>query len=84
MHEISAENLLLQSDLADYQAELCELRMETKELRSRCYQLAEDNHQGHAEIRDLRRYIDLLKLNKEGGTLFYLPLHLFHMGGRGV
>ena len=69
MQEISAENLLLQSDLADYQAELSELRLETKQLRSRCHQLAENNHQNQAEIRDLRRYIELLKANKGGGGI---------------
>uniref|UniRef100_H2XR41 Uncharacterized protein n=3 Tax=Ciona intestinalis TaxID=7719 RepID=H2XR41_CIOIN len=68
MHEISAENLLLQSDVADYQAELTELRTEAKELRNKCYELSEENRQHKAEVRDLRRYIDLLKANKTGDT----------------
>ena len=68
MNEISAENLLLQSDVADYQAELSDLRNEAKQLRSKCYELTEENRQCQAEIRDLRRYIELLKANKSGGS----------------
>jgi len=68
MHEISAENLLLQSDVADYHAELSELRAEAKELRAKCYELIEDNRIYKAEVRDLRRYIDLQKANKSGDT----------------
>lgn len=67
MHEISAENLLLQSDVADYHAELTELRGEAKDLRAKCYELIEDNRICKAEVRDLRRYIDLQKANKSGG-----------------
>ena len=67
MHEISAENLLLQSDVADYHGELTELRTEAKELRAKCYELIEDNRLSKAEVRDLRRYIDLQKANKSGG-----------------
>lgn len=68
MHEISAENLLLQSDVADYHAELTELRGEAKDLRAKCYELIEDNRICKAEVRDLRRYIDLQKANKSGDT----------------
>ena len=67
MNEISTENLILQSDAADFQAELADLRSEAKHLRSKCYELTEDNRQCKAEIRDLRRYIELLKANKTGG-----------------
>jgi len=68
MHAISSENLLLQSDVADYHAELVELRNEAKELRLKCHDLIEDNRICKQEVRDLRRYIDLQKANKNGDT----------------
>jgi len=68
MHAISSENLLLQSDVADYHAELVELRNEAKELRAKCHELVEDNRINKQEVRDLRRYIDLQKANKNGDT----------------
>merc|ERR1719489_716518 len=68
MHAISSENLLLQSDVADYHAELVELRNEAKELRLKCHDLMEDNRICKSEVRDLRRYIDLQKANKNGDT----------------
>ena len=67
LQEVSAENLLLQSNAADHLAEIRDLRFESRELRSRCYDLSEENRQCEAEIRDLRRYIELLKANKPEG-----------------
>jgi len=68
MKAISSENLLLHSDVADYQAELRDLRNETRDLRMRCYELNEEKRQNEAEIRDLRRFVDMLKSNQAAGT----------------
>ena len=76
MQEISTQNLLLHSDLADFQAELRDLRDETRELRMRCYDLTEENRQSDAEVRDLRRYVELLKSNSVAGKTVSFVLHL--------
>ncbi|CAK8672077.1 unnamed protein product [Clavelina lepadiformis] len=68
MHELSTENLLLQSDAADYQAELNNLRLESKDLRGKVYELEEEKRQLQSEVYDLRRFIELLKANKTGDS----------------
>ena len=69
MKEISSENLLLHSDVADYQTELRDLRKETRKLRMKCYELGEEKKQNEAEIRDLRRFVELLKSNQAAGDI---------------
>ena len=71
MKEISSENLLLHSDVADFQAELKDLRNETRELRMKCYELKEAKRQDEAEIRDLRRFVEMLKANQATGEQCY-------------
>ncbi|XP_039258304.2 uncharacterized protein LOC120334857 isoform X1 [Styela clava] len=64
LNELSAENLMLASDAADLQGELCELREEARDLRNRCHELTEDNRGLKMEVRDLRRHIDAISKNR--------------------